>query len=177
MSRVSPSDDARQRARELPQYSRPREGRPVIGRAIPRREAPVVRPPGGGYYPIYPGYPWYGYPWYGYGYPYYGSFGLGFFYYDPYWWGSGTYAGGYAQVADTGSVRLKVKPRDAQVYVDGYFVGIVDSFDGVFQRLKLVSGGHRLEIRLDGYETLSFDVLITPGETITYTGQLKKSPQ
>ena len=35
-----------------------------------------------------------------------------------------------------GSLRLKVKPREASVYVDGYFAGRVDDFDGMFQRLQ-----------------------------------------
>jgi len=30
------------------------------------------------------------------------------------------------------SARLEVKPREAQVYLDGYLVGMVDQFDGVF---------------------------------------------
>jgi len=29
-------------------------------------------------------------------------------------------------------VRLKVKPAEASVYVDGFYVGIVDDFDGSF---------------------------------------------
>ncbi len=70
-------------------------------------------------------------------------------------------------------MRLKIKPRDAKVYIDGYFVGVVDSFDGVFQKLGVDSGGHRVEIRADGHEPLQFEVLITPGETVTYKGELK----
>jgi len=168
-------------------------------------EGTAPRPPGyPGYQPpYYPGYPgyyppywgsayWYWYP-YGYGYPWYGSFGLGFFYYDCWYWGYGACGypgygayggfpgyggGGYAPQADnTGSLRLKVKPREAEVYVDGYFVGVIDSFDGTFQKLRLQSGGHRIEVRATGYEPLVFDVLIPPWETITYTGALKpKTP-
>lgn len=71
-------------------------------------------------------------------------------------------------------MRLKIKPRDAKVYIDGYFVGVVDSFDGLFQKLGLDAGGHRVEIRADGFETLQFEVLITPGESVTYKGELKR---
>lgn len=178
--------------REVPQYSRPREGRPPVGNALPRSE---VRPPGGPGYPGYPSYPyyppgywndyWYWYP-YGWGYPWYGSFGMGFFYYDPCWWGypGGCYPGGgyggygggygYGQPGEAlGALRLKITPRAAQVYVDGYYSGVVDQFDGTFQRLKIATGGHRIEVRLDGYEPLVFEVLIPPFETITYTGELK----
>jgi hypothetical protein len=169
--------------REVPQYSRPRGDRPATGSAVTRGPGGGGRPPSSGYPGYYPPYwggdYWYWYP-YGYGYPYWGSFGLGFFYYDCWYWGygpcgfSGYYGGGgYAQADNSGSLKLKVKPRHAEVYVDGYYSGVVDNFDGSFQKLKLQSGGHRVEIRAEGYETLVFDVLIPPWETITYTGALK----
>ena len=83
--------------------------------------------------------------------------------------------GGYSQTyRDTGNLRLKIKPREAQVFVDGYFVGVVDSFDGSFQRLSLDGGGHKVEIKADGFEPLVLDVLITPGETVTYKGEMKR---
>jgi hypothetical protein len=49
---------------------------------------------------------------------------------------------------------------------------VVDDFDGMFQKLGIDAGGHRVEIRAPGHETISFDVLITPGETVTYKGEL-----
>jgi hypothetical protein len=72
-----------------------------------------------------------------------------------------------------GNLHLKVSPRDAQVYVDGHFVGLVDDFDGFFQRLTIDSGSHRIEIRKPGFATLSFDVRIPPDETVTYRGELQ----
>ena len=77
-----------------------------------------------------------------------------------------------------GRLRLKVKPEHAQVFVDGYFVGLVDRFDGVFQRLHIEPGPHRIEFRADGYgyEPLTYDVLVQPDRTITYTGALKPAP-
>jgi hypothetical protein len=156
-----------------------------VSTAVPRSTVP-----GGPVYPVYPIYPGYGYPGYGYGiyYPLY--WGFGSFYYDPWWWGGGYgypyggygyggYGGAYSSSAyygDYGKLRLKVKPRDAQVYVDGYFSGVVDSFDGVFQRLPLKAGPHRIEIRKDGFQTLSFEVMIVPEETVTYTGELIPGP-
>ena len=69
-----------------------------------------------------------------------------------------------------GGLRITGVPRDGQVFADGYFVGIVDDFDGVFQHLNLEAGGHHIEIQLPGgYEApLAFDVYIRPGETMTY---------
>ena len=125
-------------------------------------------------------------------YGFYGSgfgYGLGYLYYDPFWYGGygsgyggyGSYggggyynSGGYSQsYRESGSLRLKLKPREAQVFIDGYFVGVVDSFDGVFQKLTLDGGGHNVEVKADGYEPLQFDVLITPGETVIYKGEMK----
>ncbi len=187
---------------EVPSWSRPRGGRPVSGTAT-ERTTPIGGQGGYGhnryyYDPFY--YPYYGYPYYGYPYRagYYPGFGLGFGYglglgwpmfYDPWydpWYssygyggygygGGGGYTGGVQYgSADSGHVRLKVKPRHAKVYVDGYFVGEVDQFDGAFQKLALNGGRHKVEIKADGYETAEFDVLITPDETVTYQGELKK---
>ena len=129
--------------------------------------------------------------WYPYGYyprplyPYgYGAFGLGYFYYDPYAWNAlplyaydyGFYGRSYDSPADTGKLQLKVAPRDAQVYIDGYFAGTVDDYDGRFQSLKLEGGTYHVQIVLPGFRTLEFDVRITPGQKITYTGELQPQP-
>ena len=120
----------------------------------------------GGQYPIY--YPW---GW--------GGFGVGAYYgwYDPWGWSDpwgygGAAASGYDDY--NGALKLKVKPRQADVYVDGYYAGAVDDFDGTFQKLKLEPGPHRIEIRLEGFQTLSFEVRILPDKTVTYKGQLQK---
>jgi hypothetical protein len=73
-----------------------------------------------------------------------------------------------------GGVRITGAPRDAQVFADGYYVGIVDDFDGIFQRLHVESGPHRVEVRAPGYEALAFDVRITTDQSTTYQGELKK---
>jgi len=66
-----------------------------------------------------------------------------------------------------GSVRIVDAPREAQVFVDGYYAGIVDDFDGVFQRLNLEVGPHHIEIEEPGEPPVAFDVHIEPGRTIT----------
>ena len=67
-----------------------------------------------------------------------------------------------------GGVRITDAPEDAEVFADGYYVGIVDDFDNPFQHLNLEAGAHRIEIRMPGYQSIAFDVRIVPGETITY---------
>jgi hypothetical protein len=150
--------------------TRPRDGRTAVGQA-------VARPPfsaGGGTTVIVTGGGYGYYPW-GYG-------GLGFggysAYYDPWWYDPypPVYGGGGRYDYDDGALRLKVKPRDASVYVDGYFAGHVDDFDGMFQKLKIEAGPHRVELRLDGYETLDFEVRIDPDRKITYSGTMKALP-
>ncbi len=161
------------------QGARPREGRRVVGTAVPRGSVP--RPPTSTVVvPVYRGYwPW-GYSGLGFG-SYYGRYYDPYVFYDPYgpWYGYGGYGGGYRSsaygIAD-GSLRLKVRPRDAQVYVDGYYAGVVDEFDGVFQRLHLEAGPHQIEIRAPGFETLTFDVQIRWDDTTTFEGELKRNP-
>lgn len=153
-----------------PASPRARGDRPGIGQAVPRdgvpppRDRDTVR--------VY-GYPW-GYGGIGFYGGYYGSYYDPWWWNDPWWYGPGypTYPRYYPQY-DDGAIRLQVTPREAAVYVDGYYAGIVDDFDGFFQRLHIDSGGHRLEFRLDGYETLSVDLHVQPDRTITYHGELQ----
>jgi len=60
------------------------------------------------------------------------------------------------------------------VFVDGYYAGIVDDFNGHFQRLKLTPGPHHIAVRAPGYETLEFDVDIQPHHTTEYHGALTR---
>lgn len=152
------------------------------GYAVPRGTVrPPWRPGGDQHYWYYPRpYGWYYNPWG------WGTFGFGYVW-DPFWWGYGgggypwgPYGGGYYGGYNyrdpdegKGGLRLKVKPRQAEVVVDGYFYGVVDDFDGSFQKLKLETGPHKVEVRLNGYEPLAFQVNIVEGETITYKGQLQ----
>jgi hypothetical protein len=142
----------------------------VVGTAVPRQAS--GRPGGGGTVIIVPGdygfYPW-GYGGLGFG-GYYGG------YYDPWFgYGGGTYPSYYpSQRDDQGAVRIRVKPREASVYVDGYYVGHVDDFDGVLQKLHLSEGPHRIELREPMYESLTFDVRIDTDQTITYRGEMRK---
>lgn len=115
----------------------------------------------------YPYYSRYGYPYSysSYGYPYGYGYGHGYSYgysYPPAAYV--TAAPGFAY----GGVRLEGAPPDAQVFADGYYVGVVDDFDGAFQHLNLQAGPHRIEIRAPGLPEIAFDVNVQPGQTITY---------
>lgn len=72
----------------------------------------------------------------------------------------------------TGGVQLDFEPRRAQVYVDGFYAGLVDSFSGYYHHLDLPAGPHRVDILLDGYQSQTLTIVVQPGRTITYRGTL-----
>ncbi len=170
--RVPDRSNSRERATASSGSSRQRfPSGEYSGVAVSRSHRPPASGPGGGgwdpdyYRPAY----WNWAPW---------GWGLGsWFYYDPFWWGTAaTYSGqGGApyQYPPTGSVRLKVKPRDAHVFVDGYYVGIVDAFDGNFQSLALPAGPHHLEVRREGLQSLEFNVYVLADRTLKLSGTLQ----
>ena len=54
-----------------------------------------------------------------------------------------------------------------QVYVDGDYAGIVDDYDGVFQRLDLEAGIARDRNPQPGGRPMNYDVNVKPGQTVT----------
>lgn len=98
--------------------------------------------------------PWFGAQW-GWGYPPY-----------PY--------GGYRLSQPDASVRLDVKPRDAKVYVDGYFAGIVDEFDGALQRLHVTPGQHEIVIYKEGYRSVRERLYLSPNASRKLVHDLDK---
>lgn len=69
-----------------------------------------------------------------------------------------------------GGVDLDVEPRNAAVYVDGFYIGTLGDFaaDG----LPLRSGRHWIDLRAEGYETLTIPVDVLAGQLATYHGAL-----
>jgi hypothetical protein len=90
------------------------------------------------------------------------------FFYDPwypsYWYPSPYYYGGY-YYRDSASLRLQVTPRQAEVFVDGYYAGVVDDFDGSFQRLNLEPGEHEIQLFLPGYRPIIQRIYLQPHGT------------
>lgn len=71
-------------------------------------------------------------------------------------------------------LRLKVKPKDASVYVDGYFAGKVEDYDGAFERLHVEPGQHEIIVYLDGYHSLHQRLYLGPNSTRKIEGTLEK---
>ena len=100
---------------------------------------------------------------------------IGGYFYDPYfgpypWWPRTAYPYWYFPVyATRAEVRIQLEPdaaEEAAVYVDGFYAGVVDDFNGVFQALPLPPGGHEIAIYLEGYRTLKWNAYLRPGTTL-----------
>jgi hypothetical protein len=103
---------------------------------------------------------------------FYGSF------YYPHYWGPRFYPPFYpygpvgesaglqpavARALGVGALKLNVKPRKAEVFVDGEFVGQVRNFDGYPSLLWLEEGTHRITIYRGGFKSFEDEIEFTPG--------------
>jgi hypothetical protein len=107
---------------------------------------------------------------------------VGGYFYDPFfgpypWWPAAGYPYAYYPAYDSRALlRVMVTPKDAAVYVDGFYAGIVDDFNGYFQGLPLSPGGHEITIFLEGYRTLHEGLYLAPGSTTKFPGTLERLP-
>ena len=125
----------------------------------------------------------------GYGYPVYAAP----YFYNPYWWGfyGGFSTGfwgypsfayppypypGYGYFDASADLRVQVVPRTAEVYVDGYLVGTVDDFDGVFQRVHMPLGEHQITIYSPGHRSITERMLFRPFESYKIKDTLQPLP-
>jgi len=76
------------------------------------------------------------------------------------------------QYVATGRLHITLQSGgDPQIFVDGYYVGMLSDLGG---DLTLEAGAHTLELREEGYETLHVDVNIAADASITYRGAMKR---
>jgi len=102
-----------------------------------------------------PFYPYgYAYP-YGYGYPNW-----------PYEYSAGI----------SGTLKTEIAPKRTEVYVDGYYAGTADDFDGIFQGLDTLPGGHSVTFHLEGYRTITRNVYVQPNSTSKVKETMEKLP-
>jgi hypothetical protein len=97
----------------------------------------------------------------------YGSYGQG--YYD-----GRTYVGVAPAVQQYGGLSFDIQPSDADLFVDGEYVGAVGTFTPYGEPLTLWPGVHRIAIARDGFRTMEFEVAIQPGQVIPYRGMLTR---
>jgi|SRR5579871_473679 len=97
---------------------------------------------------------------------------VGGYFYDPFfgpypWWGPAGYPYPYYPDFDARAVlRVIATPKSAGVYVDGFYAGIVDDFDGFFQGLPVTPGGHEIVLYQPDYRTERRRVYAAPGTTL-----------
>jgi len=83
---------------------------------------------------------------------------------------------GYPTVAPGvayGGVSFGLNPGDADIYVDGEYIGNARDFSGAAQPLTLSAGMHRIELQAPGYDPLVFDVNVVPGLVTPYQGGMQ----
>jgi hypothetical protein len=107
---------------------------------------------------------------------------IGGYFYDPFfgpypWWPRQTFPYWYVPIYDTrATLRLRVTPDQAAVYVDGFYAGIVDDFDSFFEGLPVTPGGHRIVLYLEGYRTVRHNLYLRAGATFTVRETLQRLP-
>ena len=105
---------------------------------------------------------------------YYSSFYSPFYsrIYDPYYYGGYSYYRGYSAYGagqiyrPDAALRLQVSPRETEVFVDGYYAGTVNEYDGIFQRLRLEPGEYEMALYMPGYRTVTQQLLLQPDKTL-----------
>jgi hypothetical protein len=85
-------------------------------------------------------------------------------YYGGYYGAPGSYYG--YRYGDRASIRVMVNPDKTRVFVDGYYAGVADDFDGLFQRLHVSPGRHEITLKLEGYRTHRMRVYVAAGSTL-----------
>jgi hypothetical protein len=71
-----------------------------------------------------------------------------------------------------GGVTFDIEPRDAELWVDGEYVGRASDYDYNDPPLTLVAGPHYVELRSRYGQPLAFDITVIPGQVIPYQGSL-----
>jgi hypothetical protein len=101
------------------------------------------------------------------------------FFYDPWfpyrygWYPPYAYGQFYDRSA---SLRLQVAPSETEVFVDGYYAGTVDNFDGFFQRLNLEPGEHEVTLYLAGHRSVTQKILLQPNGTFRIRHTMEALP-
>jgi hypothetical protein len=78
----------------------------------------------------------------------------------------------------TATLKLKIKPKRAAVFLDDKYVGHAGDFGGAFRSMKISPGKHRVRVELPGYRTFDTEVnLLADQETEVKTELIKGSIQ
>jgi len=64
----------------------------------------------------------------------------------------------------TATLKLKIKPQRAAVFLDGKFVGHAGDFGGAFKSMKIAPGKHRIRVELPGYRVYDTSIDLLPNQ-------------
>ena len=71
-----------------------------------------------------------------------------------------------------GGVTFDIEPRDAELWIDGEYIGRASDYSYNDPPLTLVAGSHYVELRSRYGRPLAFDITVIPGQVIPYQGSL-----
>jgi len=74
----------------------------------------------------------------------------------------------------TATLKLKVQPTRAAVFLDDRFVGHAGEFGGAFRSMLVSPGKHRIKIELPGYRTFETEVNLLAGQKTEVKTELVK---
>jgi hypothetical protein len=106
------------------------------------------------------------------------NLGIGIFFGNPfpYRYGYPMPVYGYPTVAPGvayGGIVFGMTPSDADIYIDGQFMGNAQDFTSATQPLTLSAGRHRVELQSPGYRPMVFDADVLPGQVTPFEGGLE----
>lgn len=73
----------------------------------------------------------------------------------------------------TATLKLKIKPDRAAVFLDEKYVGHAAEFGGRFRSMKISPGKHRVRVELPGYRTFDTEVNLLADQTTEVKTELK----
>lgn len=82
----------------------------------------------------------------------------------------------YVEAPLPGRLVLDIEPATAQIFTDGYYVGLPEDFSSTRGGLAIDAGVHRLDLSANGYEAMAVDLRVSPGQVVTYRATLKPLP-
>ncbi len=111
-------------------------------------------------------------------YPYYGYGRYGYWGYYPHWNYGGWYGPRPYPVAVSrnapATLETDIRPRKAEVRVDGQLYGQARDYNGSWDVLRLESGRHVVEFVAAGYMTLRKHIDVPPGGYVRFADRLQK---
>jgi len=81
---------------------------------------------------------------------------------------------GWQTPSATATLKLRVQPNRAAVFLDEWYVGHVGEFGGKFHSLLIAAGKHRIKIELPGYRTFETEVNLLAGQKSEVKTELVK---